>query len=217
MILIPLFWTSGDVCSGLKSKNRSLNYLLCYQHTVDTSDSPLWHLPSQLTYFESRNGTQTNAVGDSDWRLNRLSYRGAKLWFYHACSHKVSIVILKIWWHSFIVLFCLQIEITWVLKVQFISSLMMRIARRLHHNVHFTVFDHNTIAHRGILLKTARDDQIHTILSCRKCREFLWIFQILLVWGEIKELGGVRACKIALAGSCDLEWWTENCCWYLLW
>ena len=39
--LIPLFWTSGDVCPGVQSQGGPLASVLSCLHTTDSSDSPL--------------------------------------------------------------------------------------------------------------------------------------------------------------------------------
>ena len=39
--LIPLFWTSGDVCPVFQSQGGSLACRLCCLHAMDSSDSPL--------------------------------------------------------------------------------------------------------------------------------------------------------------------------------
>ena len=45
--LIPLFWTSGDICPGFQSQGRSLACVLSHLHTRDASDSSLVrHLPT---------------------------------------------------------------------------------------------------------------------------------------------------------------------------
>ena len=43
--LIPLFWTSGDICPGFQSLGGSLACMLCHLHAMNSWDSPLvWHL-----------------------------------------------------------------------------------------------------------------------------------------------------------------------------
>ena len=43
--LIPLFGTSGDICTGVKARVGTLTSMLCCLHAIDSVDSPLvWHL-----------------------------------------------------------------------------------------------------------------------------------------------------------------------------
>ena len=45
--LIPLFWTSGDICSGFQSQGGSLACMLPRMRAMDSSNSPLVrHLPT---------------------------------------------------------------------------------------------------------------------------------------------------------------------------
>ena len=37
--LIPLFWTSGDVCYGFQSQGGFLTCVLCHLHITDSKDS----------------------------------------------------------------------------------------------------------------------------------------------------------------------------------
>ena len=39
--MIPLFWTSSDVCSGFQSQCRSLTYVLRHLYAMESSDSSL--------------------------------------------------------------------------------------------------------------------------------------------------------------------------------
>ena len=39
--LIPLYWTSGDVCPGFQSQDVSIACMLSHLHAMDSSDSPL--------------------------------------------------------------------------------------------------------------------------------------------------------------------------------
>ena len=59
--LIPLLWTSGDVCPGVQSKGGSLACMLCHLCATYSSNSPLvqhlltsWRYTWQLNLFDPR-------------------------------------------------------------------------------------------------------------------------------------------------------------------
>ena len=54
--LIPLLWTSGDICPGFQSQGGSLKFVPCHQREMDFSDSLLltsWQPPRWASHFWS--------------------------------------------------------------------------------------------------------------------------------------------------------------------
>ena len=94
--LVPLLWTSGDVCPGFQIQDGFLICMLHCLHTTAYSDSPMvWHLriswwPAvKLGFFDSltfsrTDGTQAHTSGRySVWCAFRLSNSSSVNWRYH--------------------------------------------------------------------------------------------------------------------------------------
>ena len=65
--LVPLIWTSGEVCLGSQSQGTSLPCMLHHLHAMDSSNSPLvlhlltsWQQAWQLSLFDLRTCAHTS-------------------------------------------------------------------------------------------------------------------------------------------------------------